>query len=128
MYNYVCRLLSSFVVVFFFLFQLLIDCKLVSRLLVGAEKNEEARLVSVVIPNPSSCQSPPTFSSLPLPFSLSLSFSFLLHHPSLKHYRLSFSLYSLKPQGCRQGYMGHLVRIANSVARSGDSDDQVCNN
>ena len=33
---------------------------------------------------------------------------------------------SSKPRGRRHGYMGHLIRIANSVARSGDNDEQVC--
>ena len=32
---------------------------------------------------------------------------------------------STKPGGRRQGYMGHLTRIANAMMRFGEGDEQV---
>ena len=49
---YICTVCVEFSSFFFLhFFQLLIDCQLVSRLLGGAEKNEEARLV-ILNPSP----------------------------------------------------------------------------
>ena len=42
--------------------------------------------------------------------------------PKFKHVS---TLYSSEARGCRQGYMGHLIRITNSLVRCGEGDESV---